>query len=318
MKYYRRFVILAMPNKKKTGFRCVSRPIVTSRVQKPKVKRKQWTEIQMLTAISSVQNDGLSGNQAADHHRVPRSTLKDQLSGRVIHGTKSGPKIYLSADEENELEKYLLQGSKIGYGKTRCDIKCIVERYLKENGRMRGPSLSDGWWTKFIQKHPNLHLHSGDSPAGVRIDAVNADNLRAYYALLRGVYDEHESVPLPSSVTPPVSESAPPSVGPPMPSLLGSAAPSMPSLLSSAAPSSSPIPGSAAPSSSSLLGKSRPLSGIATSTPSLANCSPFLKLLNLPSTSTPVMPKTGRACVLTSSECLKLVKEKEEKRGKLR
>ena len=96
-----------------------------------------------------------------------------------------------------------------------------------ENG---GPSVSNGW-TKFIQKHPNLHLHSGNSTAGVRIDAVNADNLRAYYALLRGVYDEHESVPFPGSVTPPVSESAPPGVGPPMPSLLGSAAPSTPSLL---------------------------------------------------------------------------------------
>ena len=128
-----------MPNKKKKGFGRASKPIVTSGVQKPKVKRKQWTEIQMLAAISSIQNDGLSGNRAADLQRVPRSTLKDRLSGRVIHGTKSGPKIYLSVDEENELEKYLLQASEIGYGKTRCDVKCIVERYLKENGKKRGP-----------------------------------------------------------------------------------------------------------------------------------------------------------------------------------
>ena len=116
-----------MPNKKKKGFRRASKPNITSRVQKPKVKRKQWTEIQMLAAISSVQNDGLSGNRAADLHGVPHSTLKDQLSGRVIHGTKSGPKIYLSTDEENEPEKYLLQASEMGYGKMRCDVKCIVE-----------------------------------------------------------------------------------------------------------------------------------------------------------------------------------------------
>ena len=59
--------------------------------------------------------------------------------------------MYLTADEENELERHLLQASEIGYGKTRRDVKCIVERYLKENGRLRGPSLSDGWWTKFLQ-----------------------------------------------------------------------------------------------------------------------------------------------------------------------
>lgn len=35
-------------------------------------------------------------------------------------------------------------------------------------------------------------------------------------------------------------------------------------------------------------------------------------LLNLPTPSTPVMLKTGRARVLTSSECLKLMKDKEE------
>ena len=68
-----------MPNKKK-GFRHVSKPIVNNSkggVRKPKVERKQWTETQMLAAINSVQNDGLSGNRAADLHGVPRSTLKD-------------------------------------------------------------------------------------------------------------------------------------------------------------------------------------------------------------------------------------------------
>ena len=77
----------------------------------------------MLAAISRVQDDGLSVNQAADLHGVPRSTLKDRLSGRVIHGTKSGPKSYLTAEEENELVMHLLQVSKMGFGKTRRDVK---------------------------------------------------------------------------------------------------------------------------------------------------------------------------------------------------
>ena len=105
----------------------------------------------MLAVISSVQNNGLSRNQAADLHGIPRSTLKDRLSGRVIHGTKSGPKSYLTAEEENELEMHLLQASKMGFGKTRRDVKCIVQEYLQENGRLRGSSLSDGWWTKFLK-----------------------------------------------------------------------------------------------------------------------------------------------------------------------
>ena len=91
----------------------------------------------MLAAISSVQDDGLSGNQAVDLHGVPRSTLKDRLSGRVIHGTKSGPKSYLTAEEENEFDMHL--------GKTRRDVKIIVQEYLQENGKLRSSSLSDVW-----------------------------------------------------------------------------------------------------------------------------------------------------------------------------
>ena len=73
----------------------------------------------MLGALKSVQKDGLSGNSAADLHGVPRSTLKDRLSGQVKHGVKSGPKPYLSAEEESELACHLLQAADMGFGKTR-------------------------------------------------------------------------------------------------------------------------------------------------------------------------------------------------------
>ena len=145
----------------------------------------------MLEAMKSVQQDGLSGNMAADLHGVPRSTLKDRLSGRVRHGTKSGPKPYLSTEEESELARHLLQAADIGFGKTRRDVKCIVEEHLRRKGTLKGTTISDGWWEKFLQRNPNLRLRSGDSTAHVRMDAINAENLSAYYDLLKSVYDEH-------------------------------------------------------------------------------------------------------------------------------
>ena len=71
--------------------------------------RKQWTEEQMSAALNSVKTEGLSGNRSADLYGVPRSTLKDRLSGRVVHGTKPGPRPYLSTGEETELSSHLLQ-----------------------------------------------------------------------------------------------------------------------------------------------------------------------------------------------------------------
>ena len=77
-----------MPNKKNKGFRrskskCTS-PTVTG--SKRSTKRMQWTESQMLAALDAVLNKHLSGNKAAALHGVPPSTLKDRLSGRVVHG----------------------------------------------------------------------------------------------------------------------------------------------------------------------------------------------------------------------------------------
>ena len=84
--------------------------------------------------MKSVIDDSLSTNRAADIHGVPRSTLKDRLSGRVIHGTKP----YLTVDEEAELSQHLLQTSAMGLGKTRRDVKCLVEVCVRKKGTLRG------------------------------------------------------------------------------------------------------------------------------------------------------------------------------------
>ena len=168
-----------MPNKKK-GFKrsCIQPPPSVSHPKKSNrsLKRKQWTDEQMLAAIESVQTDHMSGNKAADLHGVPRSTLKDRLSGRVSHGTKSGPVPYLSVTEEEELSTHLLDASKIGYGKTRRDVMCLVETYVRQKGTLRGSKITDGLWQNFMKRNPSPRLRAGDATAGVRMDAINAEN----------------------------------------------------------------------------------------------------------------------------------------------
>ena len=56
----------------------------------------------MLLAIKAVR-DGMGTNMAARSFSVPPSTLKDRISGRVKHGTNSGPVPYLDESEEKEL-----------------------------------------------------------------------------------------------------------------------------------------------------------------------------------------------------------------------
>ena len=100
-----------MPNKKKKGFR------VRQLTPKRPVKQKQWTKDQMLAALDAVIKDGLSGNRAAILHGVPPSTLKDQLSGHVVHGKKPGPAPYLNSKEEKELSDHLILAARSGFEK---------------------------------------------------------------------------------------------------------------------------------------------------------------------------------------------------------
>ena len=181
-----------MPNKKIKGFKRASmkKPAIRSRGRTG--KRKLWTNENMEAAMLCAAKTEMSANKAADLHGIPRSTLKDRLSGRVVHGTNPGPKPYLTRDEETELSAQLLQASSIGLGRTRRDVKSIVGSFVKSKGLLKGKTVSNGWWEKFLKRNPTLSLRSGDSTAGVRLNAVTAENMKAYFDLLQEVYDEFD------------------------------------------------------------------------------------------------------------------------------
>ncbi len=83
-------------------------------------------------------------NRAARDRADPPSTLKDRLSGRILHGSNPGPSPYLSAEEESELEAYLIQCSKLGYGKKRRQVISIVKHVAEEKGVLRLSSYVRG------------------------------------------------------------------------------------------------------------------------------------------------------------------------------
>ena len=56
-------------------------------------------------AVDACVNEGMTIRQAAFHFGVPKSTLGGRMSGRVVPGLISGPKTYLSPEEETELVK---------------------------------------------------------------------------------------------------------------------------------------------------------------------------------------------------------------------
>ncbi len=104
----------------------------------------------MIAAMDAVKNGLLGVNRAAMEFGVPKTTLKDRIAGRVIHGTNIGRDPFLSKQEEEELVKFLVKCSKMGFGKTRAEVLKIVEATLtKKNGNdEKYPTVGGGVFDK--------------------------------------------------------------------------------------------------------------------------------------------------------------------------
>ena len=119
----------------------------------------------MSGAIKAVADGKLGVNRAADQYGVPRTTLKDRLSGR--HGSKSGLQPYLSYEEEEELVSFLFKSAEIGYPKTKDEVIGIVRKAIEKKRGVESAEDFKGkcWWARFIERWPKLTLRKGDALA---------------------------------------------------------------------------------------------------------------------------------------------------------
>ena len=66
----------------------------------------------------------------------------------------------------------------------------IAENVAVDKGILRKGRISGGWWRRFLERNPGMSLRAEDATAGVRIDAINEDNMHKYFDLLEEVFDE--------------------------------------------------------------------------------------------------------------------------------
>ena len=118
--------------------------------------------------------------------------MKDRISGRVIHGSTSGAKPYLSREEEEELVDFLVTCSKLGYGKTRREVLLLVEAAVKKKGRSLDKPVSNGWWLRFRERWPNLSLRKGDSFSVARDKMTNPEVFDSYFKLLQDTLEKYD------------------------------------------------------------------------------------------------------------------------------
>ena len=151
--------------------------------------------------MRAVVNGELGINRAALQYGVPPTTLKDRMSGRIIHGSKIGPKPYLSYEEEKELVEFICTCSKMGYGKTRKEVLSIVRTAVSAKRKDQPVGqISDGWWVHFRKRWPELTMRKGDAFSLVREQMTSYEVYDSYFKLLGEVLEANKLKDKPAQI----------------------------------------------------------------------------------------------------------------------
>jgi len=141
----------------------------------------------MVKVMDAVKSRKCTVKQAAENYKVPSSDssffLLRYSDGPGLLPWMTFPEIQSS---KVVLAQFVAEVSEIGYGKTRKQIKGMVEKVASEKGLLKKKQISDGWFRRFLQRQPQLPLHKGDRTTMVRLDAMkDREALENYFSLLK-------------------------------------------------------------------------------------------------------------------------------------
>lgn len=180
----------------------ISRTKARLPVQAPTILRpssyKHWTDERMNLAYEAYQTSSLSVRRVAEEYGVPKSTLQDRISGRVLHGAKSGKNRYLSDAEEKEFVDFLMQCSQIGFPRTRIDVIRMVQEVCDYRGI--DATVTHGWWERFLQRHPELSLRSAANLSRSRVKGSSPAIMKAYCQTLEQTLIQNDLMDKPGQI----------------------------------------------------------------------------------------------------------------------
>ena len=163
-------------------------------------KRKLWNEETMESALQEVRVGNMSVRRAAVEYGVPKSTLHDRVSGKVLPGSVGGAPRYLEDEEEEELVKWLKGCAEVGYAKSVKEVCAIVGGIVSKKRGLEHFSVTHGWWDRFRSRHPNLTLRAGESLAYVRAASTSRQVIDHYFKMLEDVIEKNHLIGKPGRI----------------------------------------------------------------------------------------------------------------------
>ena len=165
---------------------------------RPHKYHTQVDRTERFTKALNMVRDGVSVRRAAESFNIPKSTLHDHVTGKVLALGQSGPPKYLIDDEEEELEEFLSGCASVGFARSRQQVMELVQEVVNRKGY--SVHVSHGWWESLRRRHPNLVLRTASPLAYARVMGSDPMVINKYYDLLERTLADNDLVDKPAQI----------------------------------------------------------------------------------------------------------------------
>ncbi|XP_022110174.1 jerky protein homolog-like isoform X2 [Acanthaster planci] len=125
----------------------------------PRQHYKEYKKDTLETAVNKIRNGEMTIRGASRLYNIPKTTLNDKVNYRSLLHSRQGPKPVLTEEEENQLVRWIIGMSKIGYGRTKLELLSTVKKILDKDGRpnrFRNNTPGRDWLKGFLCRHSEL------------------------------------------------------------------------------------------------------------------------------------------------------------------
>ncbi|XP_022834564.1 uncharacterized protein LOC111362220 [Spodoptera litura] len=167
-------------------------------------------EVAISKAVDEVILNKLSLRKSAAMYGVNPQTLqsrlkklrtRDLLSENRVFDSKFASQQVLTKIEEELLNKYILECSKMHYGLTCVQVKKLAYEFAKANGLKypasweRNKMAGADWLASFRKRHQNLSLRKPENTSAARSFGFNKTAVNDFFQNLENVYRKHNFTP---------------------------------------------------------------------------------------------------------------------------
>lgn len=147
-------------------------------------------------AIQDVRSKQLTLGKAAIKYSVPKTTLHKQVKQEVFKKPKKGRYTVFNKNQEDQLEKYILDCCESFYGITPKSLRKIAFTFAEAN-KLKHSFNKDlqlagkDWYYSFMSRHPSISLRTPEATSINRITAFNTTEVKMFFDQLESLQTKH-------------------------------------------------------------------------------------------------------------------------------